>query len=136
MKYVSIVFPLTSLRLQCQWKNNWSMSMPGSWSLRKNLPTKNQLTVQMTWQEGKSEGFREILRYDKRNRNAIYGSWTSIKCWNVVENIHLEKRSSNPLGYFQNLWLNSSYSRHYPKHVQHLCQVILFFFFFSSGWIL
>ena len=37
---------------------------------RKNLPTKNQSTVQMTWHEGKSEGFREILRYDKRNRNA------------------------------------------------------------------
>ena len=32
--------------------------------------TKNQSTVQMTWHEGKSEGFREILRYDKRNRNA------------------------------------------------------------------
>ena len=37
---------------------------------RKNLPTKNQSTVQMTWQEGKSEDFCEILRYDKRNRNA------------------------------------------------------------------
>ena len=42
----------------------------GKLLLGKNLPTKNQLTVQMTWQEGKSEGFREILRYDKRNRNA------------------------------------------------------------------
>ena len=41
--------------------------------LRKNLPTKYQLTVQMTWHEGKSEGFREILRHDKRNRNAICG---------------------------------------------------------------
>ena len=45
----------------------------GKLFLRKNLPTKNQLTVQMTWQEGKSEGFREILRYDKRNRNVICG---------------------------------------------------------------
>ena len=32
----------------------------------------------MTWQEGKSEGFREILRYDKRNRNAISALWRSI----------------------------------------------------------
>ena len=47
---------------------------------RKNLPTKNQSTVQMTWHEGKSEGFREILRYDKRNRNAKRALWTSIKC--------------------------------------------------------
>ena len=39
-------------------------------AIKKNLPTKNQLTVQMTWHEGKSEGFCEILRYDKRNRNA------------------------------------------------------------------
>ena len=30
------------------------------------MPTKKQLTVQMTWQEGKSEGCREILRYDKK----------------------------------------------------------------------
>ena len=30
------------------------------------MPTKNQLTVQMTWQEGKSEGCREILLYDKK----------------------------------------------------------------------
>ena len=33
----------------------------------------------MTWLEGKSEGFREILRHDKRNRNAICGLWRSIK---------------------------------------------------------
>ena len=45
---------------------------------RKNLPTKNQSTVQMTWQEGKSEGFREILRYDNRNRNGTSALWRSI----------------------------------------------------------
>ena len=39
-------------------------------AIKKNLPTKIQLTVQMTWHEGKSEGFCEIMRYDKRNRNA------------------------------------------------------------------
>ena len=43
----------------------------GSCYLKENLTTKNQLTIQMTWQEGKSEGLREILSYDKRNRNAI-----------------------------------------------------------------
>ena len=46
-------------------------------AIKKNLPTKIQLTVQMTWHEGKSEGFREILRYDKRNRNAISALWRS-----------------------------------------------------------
>ena len=30
---------------------------------QEKLPTKNKLTVQMTWQEGKSEGFRESLRF-------------------------------------------------------------------------
>ena len=66
----------------------------GKLLLGKNLPTKNQLTVQMTWQEGKSEGFREILRYDKRNRNAICGLWTSIKCvemlskTSTLKNVH------------------------------------------------
>ena len=30
------------------------------------MPTKKQLTVQMTWQEGKSEGCLEILRYEKK----------------------------------------------------------------------
>ena len=43
----------------------------GSCYLKENLTTKNQLTIQMTWQEGKSEGLHEILSYDKRNRNAI-----------------------------------------------------------------
>ena len=52
----------------------------GKLLLGKNLPTKNQLTVQMTWQEGKSEGFREILRYDKRNRDAICGLCRSTRC--------------------------------------------------------
>ena len=47
-------------------------------AIKKNLPTKNQLTVQMTWHEGKSEGFCEILRYDKRNRNATSALRTSI----------------------------------------------------------
>ena len=32
------------------------------------MPTEKQLTVQMTWQEGKSEGCREILRYDKKKK--------------------------------------------------------------------
>ena len=32
----------------------------------------------MTWYEGKSEGFCEILRYDKRNRNATSALRTSI----------------------------------------------------------
>ena len=40
----------------------------------------------MIWQEGKSEGFREILRYDKRNRNAMRGLWTSIL---GVENLYI-----------------------------------------------
>ena len=40
--------------------------MKGSCYLRKNLPMKTQLTVRMTWQEGKSEDFRVILRYDKK----------------------------------------------------------------------
>ena len=40
----------------------------------------------MTWQEGKSEGFREILRYDKRNRNAISALWTNIL---GVENLYI-----------------------------------------------
>ena len=52
----------------------------GKLLLGKNLPTKNQLTVQMTWQEGKSEGFREILRYDKRNRDAICRLCRSTRC--------------------------------------------------------
>ena len=56
----------------------------GSCYLRKNLPTKYQLTVQMTWQEGKSEGFREILRYDKRNRDAICGLCRSTRCWKPI----------------------------------------------------
>ena len=47
-------------------------------AIKKNLPTKNQLTVQMTLHEGKSEGFCEILRYDKRNRNATSALRTSI----------------------------------------------------------
>ena len=45
----------------------------GKLLLGKNLPTKNQLTVQMTWQEGKSEGFREILRYDKETEMPYVG---------------------------------------------------------------
>ena len=45
----------------------------GKLLFKEKLPTKYQLTVQMTWHEGKSEGFREILRYNKRNRNAICG---------------------------------------------------------------
>ena len=36
----------------------------GSCYLKENLTT----TMQMTWQEGKSEGLREILRYDKRKK--------------------------------------------------------------------
>ena len=32
----------------------------------------------MTWHEGKSEGFCEILRYDKRIRNATSALRTSI----------------------------------------------------------
>ena len=52
----------------------------GKLLLGKNLPRKNQLTVQMTWQEGKSEGFREILRYDKRNRDAICRLCRSTRC--------------------------------------------------------
>ena len=47
-------------------------------AIKKNLPTKIQLTVQMTWHEGKSEGFCEILPYDKRNRNATSTLRTSI----------------------------------------------------------
>ena len=35
----------------------------GKLLFQEKLPTKNQLPVQMTWQEGKSEGFREILRF-------------------------------------------------------------------------
>ena len=34
----------------------------GKLLFQEKLPT-NQLTVQMTWQEGKSEGFRESLRF-------------------------------------------------------------------------
>ena len=41
--------------------------------LTKNVPSKNQLTLQMTWQEGKSEDFREILRCDKRNKMLYVG---------------------------------------------------------------
>ena len=37
------------------------------------MPSKNQLTLQMTWQEGKSEDFREILRCDKRNKMSYVG---------------------------------------------------------------
>ena len=66
---------MTSLRLQCQWKKFgvyqcqfWSK---GSCILTKNVPSKTQLTLQMTWQEGKSEDFREILCCDKRNKMLI-----------------------------------------------------------------
>ena len=45
----------------------------GKLLFEEKLANENQLTVQMTWLEGKSEGFREILRHDKRNRNAICG---------------------------------------------------------------
>ena len=38
----------------------------GSCYLKENLTT----TMQMTWQEGKSEGLREILRYDKRKKRS------------------------------------------------------------------
>ena len=37
------------------------------------MPSKNQLTLQMTWQEGKSEDFREILRCGKRNKMPYVG---------------------------------------------------------------
>ena len=39
----------------------------------------NEKSIDST-DDGKSEGFREILRYDKRNRNAKRALWTSIKC--------------------------------------------------------
>ena len=45
----------------------------------------------MTWQEGKSEGLREILSYDKRNRNAISTLWTSIV---GVENLYISLKIS------------------------------------------
>ena len=41
--------------------------------LTKNVHSKNQLTLQMTWQEGKSEDFREILRCGKRNKMPYVG---------------------------------------------------------------
>ena len=33
------------------------------------------MTVQMTWQEGKSEGCREILRYDKKKKKQKCHMW-------------------------------------------------------------
>ena len=32
-------------------------------AISRKIAKENQLTVQMTWQEGKSEGFRESLRF-------------------------------------------------------------------------
>ena len=53
------------------------------------------LRVRSFWN---SEGFREILRYDKKkknnNRNAICGLRTSTKCW---EPIHIIKNHSKTL---------------------------------------
>ena len=39
----------------------------------------NEKSIDST-DDGKLEGFREILRYDKRNRNAKRALWTIIKC--------------------------------------------------------
>ena len=65
-------------------------------AIKKNLPTKNQLTVQMTWHEGKSEGFCEILRYDKRNRNATSALRTSIL---GVEKLYISSNETNRIGF-------------------------------------
>ena len=48
----------------------------------------------MTWHDGKSEGFCEILRYDKRNRNATSALRTSIlgvKKLYISSNINTKK---------------------------------------------
>ena len=39
---------------------------------------KTQLTVRMTWQEGKSEDFREILRYDKKITEMPYVGYEQV----------------------------------------------------------
>ena len=62
-----ISFPVDKFATAVSMEKNWSISMPvllfGKLLFQEKLPTKNQLTVQMTWQEGKSEGFRESLRF-------------------------------------------------------------------------
>ena len=61
----------------------------------------------MTWHEGKSEGFREILRYNKRNRNAICGLWRSTGCWkpiHIIKNLQQNTLSKTFFFFSINFW--------------------------------
>ena len=65
-------FPVDKFATAVSMEKNSSISMSvllfGKLLFQEKLPTKKQLIVQMTWQEVKSEGFRESLRFLIFNR--------------------------------------------------------------------
>ena len=99
IKYVSMVFPLTSLPLQCQWKNNWSISMPvleeGKLLFKEKLANEKSIDSTDDLARRKIRRFSWNSALWQRNRNAICGLWTSIKCvemlpkTSILKNVHL-----------------------------------------------
>ena len=64
------------------------------------MPTKYQLTIQMTWQEGKSEGFREILRYDKETEMPHVGYAEVLGVENLYISLKIYNKKSFQRSFF------------------------------------